>query len=160
PSLQSSGLKKFFFFPGFRDATGGLLRERALIEQRRAFQHDSKTRLDFLSRLGVEPRTDARLISVFAYENPALGSWLDALSSDSHATHLLVPEGRILGDLRQWLGVDHFQVGEVLHRGSLTVQVLPFVRQEDYDRVLWCCDFNVVRGEDSFVRAQWAGRPM
>ncbi|WP_122870681.1 elongation factor P maturation arginine rhamnosyltransferase EarP, partial [Pseudomonas viridiflava] len=91
PSLQSSGLKKFFFFPGFRDATGGLLRERGLIEQRRVFQHDRKARLDFLSRLGVEPRTDARLISVFAYENPALGSWLDALSSDSHATHLLVP---------------------------------------------------------------------
>ncbi|WP_122455403.1 elongation factor P maturation arginine rhamnosyltransferase EarP [Pseudomonas viridiflava] len=160
PSLQSSGLKKFFFFPGFRDATGGLLRERGLIEQRRVFQHDRKARLDFLSLLGIELRTDARLISVFAYENPALGSWLDALSSDSHATHLLVPEGRILGDLRQWLGVDHLQVGEVLRRGSLTVQVLPFVRQEDYDRVLWCCDFNVVRGEDSFVRAQWAGRPM
>jgi uncharacterized repeat protein (TIGR03837 family) len=34
------------------------------------------------------------------------------------------------------------------------------VGQEDYDRLLWCCDFNVVRGEDSFVRAQWAGRPL
>lgn len=34
------------------------------------------------------------------------------------------------------------------------------MRQEDYDRLLWCCDFNAVRGEDSFVRAQWAGRPM
>jgi len=45
-------------------------------------------------------------------------------------------------------------------RGALTVQVLPFVRQEDYDRLLWSCDFNVVRGEDSFVRAQWAGRPL
>jgi len=44
-------------------------------------------------------------------------------------------------------------------RDSLTVHVLPFVRQEDYDRLLWCCDFNAVRGEDSFVRAQWAGRP-
>lgn len=42
----------------------------------------------------------------------------------------------------------------------MTVQVLPFVRQEEYDQLLWSCDFNAVRGEDSFVRAQWAGRPM
>ncbi len=45
-------------------------------------------------------------------------------------------------------------------RDALTVQVLPFVRQDQYDPLLWCCDFNAVRGEDSFVRAQWAGRPM
>jgi uncharacterized repeat protein (TIGR03837 family) len=25
--------------------------------------------------------------------------------------------------------------------------------------LLWACDFNFVRGEDSFVRAQWAARP-
>jgi uncharacterized repeat protein (TIGR03837 family) len=45
------------------------------------------------------------------------------------------------------------------HRGALTVRVLPFVPQPDYDRLLWACDLNFVRGEDSFVRAQWAGRP-
>ena len=47
-----------------------------------------------------------------------------------------------------------------LERGALHVQVIPFVEQDAYDRLLWCCDFNAVRGEDSFVRAQWAGRPM
>jgi uncharacterized repeat protein (TIGR03837 family) len=41
----------------------------------------------------------------------------------------------------------------------LTVRVLPFVPQPDYDKLLWACDFNFVRGEDSWVRAQWAGRP-
>ena len=35
----------------------------------------------------------------------------------------------------------------------------PFLEQSDYDRLLWACDVNFVRGEDSFVRAQWAGRP-
>ena len=33
------------------------------------------------------------------------------------------------------------------------------VPQADYDRLLWSCDLNFVRGEDSFVRAQWAARP-
>jgi uncharacterized repeat protein (TIGR03837 family) len=32
--------------------------------------------------------------------------------------------------------------------------------QARYDELLWACDFNFVRGEDSFVRAQWAGRPL
>ncbi|SHM97787.1 conserved hypothetical protein, PP_1857 family [Pseudomonas asturiensis] len=160
PSLQSSGLKKFFFFPGFRDATGGLLREQGLIEQRRAFQHDVAAQQTFLQTLGVKPIAGARLISLFAYENPALGSWLDALARDSHATQLLVPEGRILADVQRWLDMAELTVGSIEQRGVLTVQILPFVRQEAYDRLLWSCDFNVVRGEDSFVRAQWAGRPM
>jgi uncharacterized repeat protein (TIGR03837 family) len=51
-------------------------------------------------------------------------------------------------------------VGTALQRGQLHIQVLPFVRQDQYDRLLWCCDLNAVRGEDSFVRAQWAGRPL
>jgi uncharacterized repeat protein (TIGR03837 family) len=36
---------------------------------------------------------------------------------------------------------------------------LPWLSQPDYDRLLWSCDLNFVRGEDSFVRAQWAGVP-
>jgi len=36
---------------------------------------------------------------------------------------------------------------------------VPFVEQERYDELLWLCDINFVRGEDSFVRAQWAGKP-
>ena len=44
-------------------------------------------------------------------------------------------------------------------RGALTVRVLPFIPQPDYDQLLWSCDLNFVRGEDSFVRAQWAGKP-
>jgi uncharacterized repeat protein (TIGR03837 family) len=44
-------------------------------------------------------------------------------------------------------------------RGALCATVLPFLSQDDYDRVLWACDWNFVRGEDSFVRAQLAARP-
>jgi len=73
---------------------------------------------------------------------------------------LLVPVGRILADVQRWLGAEDLAAGAREVRGQLTVQVLPFVPQEDYDRLLWSCDFNAVRGEDSFVRAQWAGRPL
>lgn len=160
PSVKFKGVQKYFFFPGFRAGTGGLLREAGLLERRKAFQQDAGAQRDFLQALGIVPAADARLISLFAYENAGLASWLDVLSTDGRATHLLVPEGRILGNVQRWLGVDPLVAGDIQQRGSLTVQVIAFVRQEQYDHLLWCCDFNAVRGEDSFVRAQWAGRPL
>ena len=160
PSLQSNGLSKFFFFPGFTAGSGGLLRERDLLEQRRAFQADSGAREVFLRSIGVAPLPGARLISLFAYENAALASWLDVLAADIQANQLLVPEGRILQDLQTWLGCSALRAGDMQQRGQLHIQVLPFIQQDQYDRLLWSCDFNAVRGEDSFVRAQWAGRPL
>lgn len=160
PSLQPKGLPKFFFFPGFTPRTGGLLRENGLIAQRRCFQQDPAARLAFLQGLGVTPEPNALLISLFAYENPALASWLEALANGAQPVQLLVPEGRIIADLARWLGLSALAAGDQHRRNALTVHVLPFVSQDDYDRLLWSCDFNAVRGEDSFVRAQWAGRPL
>ncbi|WP_159811587.1 elongation factor P maturation arginine rhamnosyltransferase EarP [Pseudomonas sp. 18058] len=160
PSVKYKTVQKFFFFPGFQPGTGGLLRERGLLERRRQFQQDALAQRTFLQGLGIDRAEGAQLISLFAYENAGLASWLDVLAADSLPTHLLVPEGRVLGDVAQWLDVETLSVGAIHVRQSLTVQVLPFVRQDQYDQLLWCCDFNAVRGEDSFVRAQWAGRPM
>lgn len=160
PSLRPDGLKRMFFFPGFEAGTGGLLREGDLLARRQSFQRNPLARQAFLQALGVFPAPQARLISLFAYENTGLASWLSALSAGHRATHLLVPQGRIMADLLHWLDVEALSPGTVERRGTLTVQALPFVRQEDYDRILWSCDFNAVRGEDSFVRAQWAARPM
>ncbi|WP_160287656.1 elongation factor P maturation arginine rhamnosyltransferase EarP [Pseudomonas knackmussii] len=159
PSMQPNGLQKYFYFPGFQNGAGGLLREAGLIERRQVFQRDTQQRQSFLGALGVSMQEGERVFSLFAYENPALGGWLDSLASAGQATLLLVPEGRVLGDVAAWFGLPGLAVGAQHSRGSLRVQVLPFVRQEDYDLLLWSCDFNAVRGEDSFVRALWAGRP-
>ncbi|AMZ71859.1 MULTISPECIES: elongation factor P maturation arginine rhamnosyltransferase EarP [Pseudomonas] len=160
PSVKYKHVQKYFFFPGFREGTGGLLREAGLLERRRQFQQDAEAQRSFLQGLGVERAPQACLISLFAYENAGLASWFDAMAADTQAFHVLVPEGRVLGDVERWLGVEGLKVGALHRRGALTVQVLPFVRQDQYDQLLWCCDFNAVRGEDSFVRAQWAGRPL
>ncbi|WP_447592305.1 elongation factor P maturation arginine rhamnosyltransferase EarP [Aquipseudomonas campi] len=160
PSPQANGLQKFFFFPGFAAGTGGLLRERDLLAQRQAFQADVEARRIFLQALGVQPLPGARLVSLFAYENPALAAWLDALVTAEQVTQLLVPAGRIQADLQHWLGTETTAPGDSWQRGHLHIHVLPFMPQADYDRLLWACEFNAVRGEDSFVRAQWAGRPL
>ena len=158
PSMQASGLQKYFYFPGFTGATGGLLREGDLIARRDTFQADPAASLRFLEGLGVRPHAHERRISLFAYENAALGGWLEALAAGATATLLLVPEGRALADVERWAG-RVLGVGAQYQKAALRVQVLPFLRQEDYDPLLWSCDVNAVRGEDSFLRAQWAGRP-
>jgi uncharacterized repeat protein (TIGR03837 family) len=160
PSPQPGGLQKFFFFPGFVEGTGGLLREADLLVRRRAFQADAQAQQTFLQSLGVIREAGARLISLFAYENAGLAGWLDALAADSQPTQLLVPQGKVLANLQAWLGEAQLVPGDQRRRGNLLIHVLPFVAQDDYDRLLWCCDLNAVRGEDSFVRAQWAGRPL
>lgn len=160
PSLQANGLQKYFFFPGFDAGTGGLIREGDLMLRRARFQEDSRQQAEFLATLGVVRQPGARLLSLFAYENSAVAGWLDALADDTRQNQLLVPEGRVLGDVAAWLGVPAVRAGEHHRRGSLQISIVPFMTQDDYDLLLWSCDFNAVRGEESFIRAQWAGRPL
>ena len=159
PSKLPGKLQKYFFFPGFTDKTGGLLREGNLLAQRDAFQGSNAEKSACLQSYGVRPEPQAMVISLFSYEVPALASWLDVLS-EGEPVCLLIPQGRVWADVGRWLGVEELAVGEHYRRRALSIYALPFVAQDDYDRLLWFCDFNIVRGEDSFVRAQWAGLPM
>lgn len=160
PSLQSGGLQKFFYFPGFRENTGGLLRERDLLLQRDVLQQDSASRTCFLDSIGIQPAVNEQLYSLFTYECASLPGWLQALADASQPVLLVVPEGRAQAAVEDWLGEGDLRAGVPVARGRLRVQGLRFLSQQDYDRLLWCCDFNAVRGEDSFVRALWAGRPL
>jgi len=157
------GLTRTFFFPGFRTGTGGLLRERNLLDRQAAWQqNDPRSRRALLRELGcaLPPADDGIFISLFTYESRSLAGWLDALSQASQPACCLVPEGRVLAGVGAALGHDELRPGEGVVQGSLTVIVLPFMTQECYDRLLGICDINLVRGEDSFVRAQWAARPL
>lgn len=156
PSLP---LIRHFFFPGFTDGSGGLLREPGLIERSTAFQADPATREDWLrTRLGRTPRADALVISLFAYEQPLIGELLRRWAEGDRTIEVLVPEGRVLPDIARHFGRNELPVGACVQDGALTLNVIPFSTQDDYDRLLWACDLNFVRGEDSFVRAQWAAR--
>jgi uncharacterized repeat protein (TIGR03837 family) len=152
-------LTKYFFFPGYDAATGGLLRERDLLAHRARFLQDE---IDaYWQTLGLAaPAADEWRVSLFAYENPALAELLDAWAAGADPVTLLVPEGRILPQLAGWLGMADVLAGAAARRGALDVRVLPFTSQDGYDRLLWACDLNFVRGEDSCVRAQWAARPL
>lgn len=145
PSLP---LTKYFYFPGFISETGGLLREHALGGEfdAAAFWHTHRI---------PQPQANELRISLFSYENAAIKSLLDAWSAHDYPVICLLPEGRLSAQVFAWFG----QRANVMQRGNLTIYALPFMEQDEYDRLLWACDLNFVRGEDSFVRAQWAAKP-
>jgi uncharacterized repeat protein (TIGR03837 family) len=154
-------LVRYFYFPGFTQRTGGLLRERGLFARRDAFRPDPVARAALWRTLNVEaPAPDALTISLFCYPNPGLPALFDAWADGDDPIVCVVPDGVASAALDVWTGGAVPHVGETLHRGRLSLARVPFVEQDDYDRLLWACDLNVVRGEDSFVRAQWAARPL
>lgn len=189
PSLRGDGLSSYFFFPGFNAKTGGLLRERELLTRRNIWQKDPSSQRLLLKRLGVSaqaltawqpdvdqpratsshstaltlpskacdsallPRTDvqpARLLTLFCYPHAPVAQLLETLCGESRASVVLIPQGVApelttarLGPFKQ-----------------VYIERIPFVSQAEYDQLLWLADLNFVRGEDSIVRAIWAGKPL
>jgi uncharacterized repeat protein (TIGR03837 family) len=152
-------LVKHFFFPGYTSKTGGLLLESALPQQRTQFQSEPALMAAFLAQFGVTAGEMAAFkISLFCYPHAPVTALFAAWQDGATPITCLVPEGVAVSAVQEFLGAEAIP-GAAHTRGALTVRVLPFMPQQDYDRLLWACDFNFVRGEDSWVRAQWAARP-
>ena len=152
-------LTKYFYFPGFDAATGGLLREPGLEAQREAFLRDPQAVAKLWARLGLEaPREDEIRISLFCYPGAPVAELLHAWSAGPARVTALMPEGPAASRLLATLTETERACG-VVERGAAVLKVVPFMSQDEYDRLLWAADINFARGEDSFVRAQWARHP-
>lgn len=139
-----AGLTKHFYYPGFTPRTGGLLRERDLPARRQAFDPAA-----WLRQVGVDPAA-GRVFSLFCYEPAALPELLRDLAAHREPTQLLVTAGRAAAAVRAALPETP---------GRLRLHWLPLLSQRDYDHLLWSCELNFVRGEDSLVRGLLAGAP-
>ncbi|CAG9181477.1 elongation factor P maturation arginine rhamnosyltransferase EarP [Cupriavidus respiraculi] len=151
-------LTKYFFFPGFEPGTGGVLRESMLGAQRAAFLSSPAAQARLWHRLGVTPQPGALRISLFSYGNAAMPALLEQWRDGAGPVQCIVAGGLSARQVEAWTGAPA-PVGTEYACGNLRLHVVPFLRQEQYDELLWACDVNFVRGEDSFVRAQWALRP-
>ena len=140
-----AGLRKWFFYPGFTPRTGGLIRECDLLARQQAF--DASV---WLAAQGIAEAQGERVVSLFCYEQPALPALLDRLGRQP--TLLLATAGQSARQVSALLG-------PTLRRGALRAVLLPALTQRDCDHLMWASDLNFVRGEDSFARAQWAGKP-
>jgi uncharacterized repeat protein (TIGR03837 family) len=159
PSPQPAlNLTKYYFFPGFTDQTGGLIRERDLIAQRNAFIADEQAQQSFWQHIGIK-QTAALSISLFAYPEANVKDFLIALTQSRKSANVFVPTGSIIEALKPLYPQQDFSIGNRLQLGELRLYVLPFLSQAEYEQLLWACDINFVRGEDSWIRAIWAGKP-
>jgi len=147
-------LTKTFFFPGFTKGSGGLILEKGLLTKR---DQVLESRADWL-RTFTPLHQDALVVSLFCYEPFDLAGLLHCWEQERRPVLLLVADARSLAGVEAALGVN-LPIGGEIQRGALRIVALPFTDQDGFDALLWHCDLNLVRGEDSFVRAQWAARP-
>ncbi len=189
-SGAAQGWTQRYFYPGFNERTGGLLREADLFERQKAFDRTS-----WLIRLLEQNNTavpsfprrrkstvavmDSRLrgndgtlanngawdientcfISMFCYEPVALEALIDQLAASQTSTCLLVTAGRATAVVKALLEHKKRLQPAYLLPESLSIVYLTQLTQTDYDHLLWSCNLNFVRGEDSLVRAIWAAKP-
>ncbi len=142
-SGPAKGWTKTFFYPGFTEGTGGLLREAVLLTRQQGFD-----RAAWRQQHAPSLAPGGLLISLFCYEPTVLPRLLTQLAGTHH--HLLVTPGRPLAAVQQSLK----SMAWPPNWGAL-----PYTDQNGFDEMLWACDLNFVRGEDSLVRALWAGQP-
>jgi uncharacterized repeat protein (TIGR03837 family) len=144
PSPQPNGLTRYFYFPGFTNETGGLL----------GFGQRATTHAEF-----SHSAPPALKLSLFCYPHAPIRQLLDVIVNADTPVHCYIPNTSILNHVAHYFGRTHLEVGQTVESGLLTVEVLPFLSQADYDELLAHCDINFVRGEDSWVRAIWANKP-
>jgi uncharacterized repeat protein (TIGR03837 family) len=166
PSLQPvEHLKKYFYMPGFTEQTGGVVVDQRIMRNRPKLEfHRSRCLAGILSQAGISCSVsdlDITLVgTVFTYER-AFDSLLADLDALSRPSLLLVfGEKSQNGMMRT---ADCMKDAQILKNGfkyrNVSVCYAPFIPQIRYDTLLCCADFNIVRGEDSLVRALQAGRP-
>jgi uncharacterized repeat protein (TIGR03837 family) len=155
-SGPAAGWTKWFFYPGFTANTGGLLREPGLLEQQERFD-----RAGWLKAQGIAWHGET-LVSLFCYEPPALESLLAQFSRhglQGNSVRLMVAAGRAASAVRAIVDSQKGLQPRQDIGSLLSISYLPLLEQAEFDHLLWASDLNFVRGEDSLVRALWAGKP-
>jgi uncharacterized repeat protein (TIGR03837 family) len=144
-SMHPTGLNKTLFYPGFTLHTGGLFREGNLLQERDEFQGSEVVQNEWRARHGFPPVSQKMLdISLFCYQDAPVSALLAGLQGRGARVFALRGIAALL----------------LQHKlGDVEIVAFDYMPQNDFERLLWTSDVNFVRGEDSFLRALWAGRP-
>ncbi|MBW0454196.1 MAG: elongation factor P maturation arginine rhamnosyltransferase EarP [Candidatus Kinetoplastibacterium crithidii] len=154
PSKISKNSNKFFFFPGFNDKTGGIILEPNLIKKRNVFQESLSTQMSFLKTLGIDDnllkeRSNKIFCYLFCYNTTPIEDIIKGFIKLNKEIVIFANIGNPI-----------LQFAKYYDHTMIKIIKIPFIDQNDFDKLLWSMDVNFVRGEDSFIRAIWSGRPM
>ena len=158
PSPKPDGLTRHFYFPGFTEITGGLIRTSDIFNKNQMLADDVQLQNDFWQSLQLSNHQCLK-VSLFCYPFAPVNQLLGAMAESTQPMHCYVSDSHIFDQIARFFGQASIRVGESYVQQNLTLHVLPFLSQADYDKLLAACDLNFVRGEDSWVRAIWAGKP-
>ncbi|MFV0680090.1 elongation factor P maturation arginine rhamnosyltransferase EarP [Ottowia sp.] len=150
----AAGRTKWFFYPGFTPRTGGLLRGRHALPETTGFDRHTWFQTHGLHWHGE------RAVSMFCYDPPALAHLLTRWQLAPTLTRLLVAAGGSADAVQRALPPTEAPASTQRQLGALTVDFLSYLPQPEFDQMMAACDLNFVRGEDSLVRALWAGAPL
>ena len=162
PSL-ADGLTCYFLFPGFTARTGGLNLDRAFLAQCQAQLDQAQLDQAQLDQVQLDqahtvPSAEPYTVSLFGYDNPAVARFISALERDGRRWQVQVFSGLAQDNFNR-LYQQNLQVGESWTQGSVTCTIVPMTDHQGYDQVLLTSTINLVRGEDSIVRAMHTGHP-
>jgi uncharacterized repeat protein (TIGR03837 family) len=133
-SGPAKGMTKWFYYPGLSERSGGVM--GGLISGMTGSDSEHASALK---------------ISLFCYEPASLDLWLQQLNELPQSVVLSVTAGRAMQAVRQslqgWSEPTKFVIEE-----------LPYLSHPGFDAMLGAQDLNLVRGEDSLIRAIWAGK--
>ena len=146
-SFLGENLKKYFFIPGLSKKSGGILLDNEFLERKKKV---TKNKRYYLKKIGINEKYDL-IGSVFSYEKN-FDFLIEELKKLDKKILLL-----ILSEKTQKNFIKYFD--NVNNYDKIKFVKLPFFTYDKYEELLALCDFNLVRGEDSFVRALLLGKP-
>ena len=146
-SFLGGNLKKYFFIPGLSEKSGGILLDNEFLERKKKVEANKEY---YLEKFEIKEKYDL-VGSIFSYEKN-FDSLIEELKKLDKKIILL-----ILSEKTQKNFIKYFDNGN--NYDKIKFVKLPFFTYDKYEELLALCDFNLVRGEDSFVRALLLGKP-
>ena len=146
-SFLGRNLKKYFFIPGLSKKSGGIILDEDFLLRKKIV---NQNREKYLEKFNIENKYDL-IGSVFSYEKD-FTNLIKSLEKLNKKILLL-----ILSEKTQKNFIKYFDNNN--YYGKIDFVKLPFFTYDKYEELLSLCDFNLVRGEDSFVRALLLGKP-
>lgn len=146
-SFLGGNLKKYFFIPGLSEKSGGIILDKEFLDRKNKVQENREY---YLKQFNINENYDL-IISVFSYEKN-FDNFLKTLQKlDKKVLLLLLSEKTQKNFIKYFDNNDYYD--------KIKIVKLPFFTYDKYEELLALCDINLVRGEDSFVRALLLGKP-
>jgi uncharacterized repeat protein (TIGR03837 family) len=163
--LPEGTLKKYFFMPGFSLYTGGVILNHHTPSQQELSAPNRFTHLNTILdkyKYRFSPDFNGIIGTIFTYTRnmSALISCIEYEFSVKPFTIFIFGQKSRLSVIHYLTEHHAFSTYEsVVIYKNITFIFMDNIPQEEFDRLLYFTDFNIVRGEDSLVRAILSGNP-